>query len=124
MSNCLRLYHRRAPRDTAHRGTNPSQAETVRCRPASIRNGCKMPAAEIPEHQLRHALAEPPGRTRNFIVETLEARPALCRVGHRHRLDEPSRVGMARVGKHLVARAHLDDLTEIHDGDTVGDVLD
>ena len=31
---------------------------------------------------------------------------------------------MARVGKDLVARAHLDDLAEIHDGDAVGDVLD
>ena len=48
----------------------------------------------------------------------------LRRVRHRHRLDQAPGIGVARIGKDLVARAHLDDLAEIHDGDAVGDVFD
>ena len=45
-------------------------------------------------------------------------------VGLGDRLEQRPRVRMLRPREHLVRRAGLDDLPEVHDGDPVGDVLD
>src|ERR1700722_20270989 len=45
------------------------------------------------------------------------------RVGQRNGGDEGVAVGMARLGKQLLGRRGLDDATEVHHGDAVGNVL-
>ena len=42
-----------------------------------------------------------------------------ARIWHRHRLDQPACIGVRRVGEDLVARAHFEDLAQIHDRDAI-----
>ena len=82
-----------------------------------------MPAADIAERKPRRLIANPVRGAWDFAVEAGKAGTPLRRVGHRYGFDQAPGVGVARVAKDLVARAHLDDLAEIHDGDAVGDVF-
>ena len=43
---------------------------------------------------------------------------------HRHGREQSLGVGMPRRGEYLLSGPHLDDLAEIHDGDTMRHVLD
>src|SRR5579872_1264464 len=64
-----------------------------------------------------------PGERARHVAGNCAAAPTTPTTNARNGVEQGLRVGEARRFEETVARRHLDELAEIHDGDTVGEMV-